>query len=141
MPKFQDYPLLALRGRVVFPNTTVSFDVGRIMSLTAVKAATDADSRLFVCAQKFSEKDEITDDDVFTVGTVVKLRQIAKLPGNNLRLTVEGAFPRVGKAGSARERLLYRYGRGNNRRSRRPLARRGVFPHLARDFKGYHFVG
>ena len=92
MPKFQDYPLLALRGRVVFPNTTVSFDVGRIMSLTAVKAATDADSRLFVCAQKFSEKDEITDDDVFTVGTVVKLRQIAKLPGNNLRLTVEGLF-------------------------------------------------
>ncbi len=92
MAKFQEYPLLAVRGRVVFPNTTVSFDVGRMISLTAVKRAADGDSRLFVCAQKQSEMDEITDGDVFTSGTVVKLRQIARLPGNNLRLTVEGLF-------------------------------------------------
>ena len=92
MPKFQEYPLLALRGRVVFPNTTVNFDVGRMISLTAVKRAADGDSRLFVCAQKQSEMDEITDDDVFTSGTVVKLRQITRLPGNNLRLTVDGLY-------------------------------------------------
>ncbi len=92
MPKFQDFPLLALRGRVVFPNTTLSFDVGRVISLTAVKYATDNGSRLFVCAQKQSEKDDITDEDIYTAGTVVKLRQITRLPGNNLRLTVEGIF-------------------------------------------------
>ena len=92
MGKFQEFPLLALRGRVVFPNTTVSFDVGRMMSLTAVKRAADGDSRLFLCAQKQSEKDEISDGDVYTAGTVVKLRQITKLPGNNLRLTAEGLF-------------------------------------------------
>ena len=57
MAKLQDYPLLALRGRVVFPNTTISFDVGRMISLTAVKFAADNDSRMFVCAQKHSEKD------------------------------------------------------------------------------------
>ena len=92
MSKFQEFPLLALRGRVIFPNTTVNFDVGRMISLTAVKCAADGDSRLFVCAQKQSEKDEITDEDVYTAGTVVKLRQITRLPGNNLRLTVEGLF-------------------------------------------------
>lgn len=97
MAKFQDYPLLALRDRVVFPNTTTSFDVGRMISLSAVKVATDGDSRLFVCAQKYSEKDEISDDDVYTVGTVVKLRQIARLPGNSLRLTVEGLFRAVAR--------------------------------------------
>ncbi|MDE7439502.1 MAG: endopeptidase La [Clostridia bacterium] len=95
MGKFQDYPLLALRGRVVFPDTTVNFDVGRMISLAAVKRAADGDSRLFVCAQKQSEKDEITDEDVYVTGTVVKLKQIARLPGSTLRLTVEGLFRAV----------------------------------------------
>lgn len=92
MAKFQDYPLLALRGRVVFPDTVVSFDVGRMISLAAVKSATDGDSRLFVCAQKQSEKEEIEDGDVYVTGTVVRLKQITKLPGNSLRLTAEGLF-------------------------------------------------
>ena len=52
-----------------FPDTSVSFDVGRMISLAAVKAATEGDSKLFVCAQKESEKDEIGDDDVYTVGS------------------------------------------------------------------------
>ena len=97
MGKFEDYPLLALRGRVVFPNTTVNFDVGRMISLAAVKSAADGDSKLFVCAQKQSEKEEISDDDIFTAGTVVKLKQIAKLPGSSLRLTVEGLFRAVAR--------------------------------------------
>ena len=97
MGKFQDYPLLALRGRVVFPDTTVNFDVGRMISLAAVKSAADGDSRMFVCAQKQSEKEEISDDDIYTAGTVVKLKQIAKLPGSSLRLTVEGLFRAVAR--------------------------------------------
>ena len=92
MGKFQELPLLALKGRVVFPNTTINFDVGRMISLSAVKYAADGDSRIFVCAQKSPEKDEITEDDIYTVGTVVKLRQITRLPGSNLRLTVDGLF-------------------------------------------------
>lgn len=97
MPNLQEFSMLALRGRVVFPNTTISFDVGRLISLTAVKFAADRNSRLFVCAQKESEKDEITADDINTVGTVVKIKQITRLPGNNLRLTVEGLFRAVAK--------------------------------------------
>ena len=92
MAKFQDYPLLALRGRVVFPDPTVNFDVGRMISLTAVKYAADNGTNIFVCTQKQSEKEEITAEDVFMSGTVVKLRQITRLPGNNLRLSVEGLF-------------------------------------------------
>ncbi|MDE6001121.1 MAG: LON peptidase substrate-binding domain-containing protein, partial [Clostridia bacterium] len=97
MAKLQDYPLLALRGRVVFPNTTVNFDIGRMISLTAVKFASDHDSRLIVCAQKQADKEEICEDDIYTVGTVVKLRQITRLPGNNIRLSVEGLFRAVVK--------------------------------------------
>ena len=97
MGKFEDYPLLALRGRVIFPNTTTSFDVGRMISLTAVKRATEGDSRLFVCAQKQSDKDEISDDDIYATGTVVRLKQIAKLPGGSIRVTVDGSFRAVAR--------------------------------------------
>ncbi len=33
----EDFFVLALRGRVIFPDTTVSLDVGRIQSLTSIK--------------------------------------------------------------------------------------------------------
>lgn len=85
-------PLVALRGRVVFPSTTVSFDVGRLKSLTAVKMAADTDSRLFVVAQKDAEKAEITPDDVYDAGTVVRIKQITRLPGNNVRINAEGLY-------------------------------------------------
>ena len=85
-------PVVALRGRVVFPDTTVSFDVGRLISLTAVKQATDGDSRILVCTQKDADKAEITPDDVYEVGTVVKLKQVSRLPGNSIRVTVDGLF-------------------------------------------------
>ncbi len=97
MAKFQEYPLLALRGRVVFPDTTVNFDIGRMISLTAVKYASERDSRIFVCAQKEAEKEEITTTDVYLTGTVVKLRQLTRLPGSNLRLSVEGLFRATAK--------------------------------------------
>lgn len=87
-----DLPLVALRGRVIFPDTTASFDAGRMITLSAVKLATDLDSKIIVCTQKNTELTEITDKDFYYTGTVVKLRQITKLPGNNLRLTVDGLY-------------------------------------------------
>ena len=92
MGKFEDFPLLALRGRVLFPDTTVNFDVGRPIFISAVKSSAEYESRLFVCAQKQSDKEDITDEDVYTAGTVVKIRQITRLPGSTVRLTVEGLF-------------------------------------------------
>ena len=85
-------PVVALRGRVIFPDTVVSFDAGRMVTLTAIKAATGGDSRLLVCMQKDAEKTDITPDDVCLVGTVVRLRQVTKLPGNNIRVTVEALY-------------------------------------------------
>ena len=85
-------PVVPLRGRVVFPNTTLSFDVGRIVSLTAVKNATEKDSRMFICAQKDAEKADVTVEDLYTVGTVAQLKQVTRLPGNNIRISVQGLY-------------------------------------------------
>lgn len=85
-------PVVALRGRVVFPDTVINFDVGRLISLTAVKFATNDDSRLFVCAQKDADKTDITPDDIYAAGTVVRIKQITRMPGNNLRISVDGLY-------------------------------------------------
>ncbi len=84
--------MLALRGRVIFPDTTVSFDVGRLPSLAAVKRAADGDSRIFVCAQKDADITEVTPADVYLTGTVIRLKQVGRLPGNTVRLTCTGLY-------------------------------------------------
>ena len=87
---FSQIPVIPLRGRVIFPDTVVSFDAGRLISLNAVKRATDTDMQLLVCAQPDSEKDEITADDICKVGTVVKIKQITRLPSDSVRILCEG---------------------------------------------------
>lgn len=87
---FSGIPVIPLRGRVIFPNTVNSFDAGRLISLNAVKLATDTDMQLLVCAQPDSEKDEITAEDICKVGTVVKIKQITRLPSDSVRILAEG---------------------------------------------------
>ena len=87
---FSGIPVIPLRGRVIFPNTVNSFDAGRLVSLNAVKLATDTDMQLLVCAQPDSEKDEITAEDICKVGTVVKIKQITRLPSDSVRILAEG---------------------------------------------------
>ena len=83
-------PVIALRGKVAFPHTSVSFEVGREMTLKAVKRASDSADRLvMICTQKQTEKDEISEEDVYQVGCVAKIKQMAQLPGGVLRVVCD----------------------------------------------------
>ena len=95
MPKSKkifNYPVVALRGKVIFPQTNNVFDAGRLISLTAISRASEQNMTLFVSMQKDANKDDIVPEDVCKVGTVVKIKQIGKLPSNNLRVSVEGIY-------------------------------------------------
>ncbi len=83
-------PMVALRGRVVFPDTNTSFDVGRPKSLAAVKAASDGNLDLFVAAQVNEKTENPSAEDIYKFGTVVKIRQIFKNTSDSVRLTVQG---------------------------------------------------
>ncbi len=96
MANSQYLPIIAIRGRVVFPHTSVTFDVGRSISLAALKMASKT-ACLFVCAQRDSAKDEIDESDIYPVGTVVAIRQISKLPGGNARLQCMGLYRAVAR--------------------------------------------
>lgn len=100
-------PVLALRGRVVFPNTSPSFDVGRLASLNAVKIATESDSYLLVVTQREAEMERVSPEELYGVGVVCRIRQITRLPGNNIRLLVEGLFRAVVSRMEQRDGCLF----------------------------------
>lgn len=83
-------PVLALRGLAVFPEQTVHFDIGRAKSALALEYAMKHDQTLFLVPQK-----DILDDDpdlagLYSIGTVVKVKQILKAQNENIRVLVTG---------------------------------------------------
>ena len=83
-------PILALRGLAVFPDQTVHFDVGRLKSVKALEAAMKEDQHIFLVPQKRITDDDPALDDLYSVGTVVKVKQVLKAQGENLRVLVTG---------------------------------------------------
>ena len=83
-------PVLPLRGLTAFPNMIIHFDVGRMMSIRALEASMKNAQRLFLTAQRELKTDTPTADDLYQLGTVCVVRQILRLPGDNIRVLVEG---------------------------------------------------
>lgn len=88
--KKQVLPLLPLRGLTVFPYMILHFDVGREKSIKALEEAMINNQLIFLVAQKDAQNDTPTKDDIYKVGTISKVKQLLKLPGNTIRVLVEG---------------------------------------------------
>jgi len=88
--KRQSLPLLPLRGLTVFPYMTLTFDVGREKSIRALNEAMAANQMIFLVTQKDAKDDFPTENDIYRVGTISKIKQLLKLPGDTLRVFVEG---------------------------------------------------
>ena len=89
-PKMLELPVLPLRGAVIFPGMVFHFDVARPRSIAALEQCMMTDQRLFLVAQKKEETEEPAPNQIYTVGTVVNVRQVMNLPGENVRVLVEG---------------------------------------------------
>ena len=83
-------PLIPLRGLAVFPYMVLHFDVGRERSINALEEAMVSDQMIFLSSQKEAETSSPTADDVYEVGTISRIKQMLKLPGDNIRVLVEG---------------------------------------------------
>lgn len=74
-----------------FPNTVVPFYVGRTGSLIALEEAMEKYNRLLlVVNQKDPSVETPEPEDLYKVGTVVKVLQIMKLPDDTFKVLVEG---------------------------------------------------
>ena len=85
-------PILALRGLVVFPDCVTHFDVGRRKSAKAVEEAMRGDQMIFLIAQRDMQCDDPQKADLYSIGTVAYVRQVLRLPGDNMRILVEGKY-------------------------------------------------
>ncbi|HEX9027210.1 MAG TPA: endopeptidase La [Clostridium sp.] len=90
MKKLYTIPLIPLRGLTVFPNVVVHFDVGREKSTAAIEQAMLDEQEVFLVGQKNSVVEEPNQDEIYSVGTICKIKQILKMSDNTIRVLVEG---------------------------------------------------
>lgn len=83
-------PLLPLRGILVYPTMVLHLDVGRDKSIQALEQAAMDENIIFLAMQKEMNIDDPKEDDIYSVGTVAKVKQMLKLPNGTLRVLVEG---------------------------------------------------
>ena len=83
-------PVLALRGLAVFPDQTIHFDVGRVKSVKALEEAMKRDQNIMLIPQRDIMDNDPTLEDLYPIGTVVKVKQVLHAQGENLRVLVTG---------------------------------------------------
>ncbi len=88
--KYVEMPLIPLRGLSVFPYMVLHFDVGRDRSIKALEEAMIKDQKIFLTTQKDIDVDLPEEGDFYTIGTICKIKQMLKLPGDAIRVLVEG---------------------------------------------------
>lgn len=84
------YPLLPLRGMLVFPFMITPLDVGREKSIRALEEAMTQDRQLILAVQKSAETDEPEADEIHGIGVMAEIKQLLKMPEGQLRVLVEG---------------------------------------------------
>lgn len=90
-------PLVATRGIVLFPDQDVMIEVARKKSVNAVnEAGTSYNGMVFVVCQKDIRVENPTEDSLYTVGTLAKIKIVRKKEG----------FYRVTFSGSKRARIV-----------------------------------
>jgi ATP-dependent Lon protease len=85
-------PLIPLRGLSIFPHMALNFDIGRSKSIEAINRAMDKDQKIFVVSQREAAMENPTEEDIYNIGCVCTIKQFMKLPGNHLRVLVEGEY-------------------------------------------------
>ncbi len=85
-------PIVPLRGKVAFPHTNISFEVGREVTLKAIDRASASDRTVLILTQRETEKQDVEKFDLYSVGCVAKIKQIAQLSGGAIRVLCEGLY-------------------------------------------------
>ncbi|WP_055665650.1 endopeptidase La [Desnuesiella massiliensis] len=88
--EFRVLPLIPLRGIIIFPYMVLHFDVGREKSILSLEEAMINGQEIFLAAQKDAKEEEPEQEDIYDVGTVCTIKQLLKLPGDTVRVLVEG---------------------------------------------------
>lgn len=91
MNETKSMPMVALRGMAVIPEMLIHFDVSRSRSVEAVqRVMRSKEQQIFLVAQRELGVEEPEQKDVYEVGTIATVKQIAKMSKNVIRVLVIG---------------------------------------------------
>ena len=88
--KKQILPVLPLRGLTVFPEMELHFDIGREVSVKALEEAMMNDQNALLVTQRDAGEENPGPDDLYTVGTISRVKQLVRLSKDTIRVRVEG---------------------------------------------------
>src|SRR5215213_4528762 len=83
-------PVLPLRDVVVFPYAVMPLLVGRSASLAAVDAAAAEGRFVLLVTQRSGDTEEPAAADLYRVGVVARILQLARAPNGTAKILVEG---------------------------------------------------
>lgn len=86
----QGLPILPLRETVVFPHIIMPLFVGRAASITALEEAVADGNKILLVTQKNSSQDDLTFNDIYSVGTIGNILQLLRLADGSVKVLVEG---------------------------------------------------
>ena len=85
-----ELPVIALRDIVFFPYMVLPLLIGRRPSVAALDEATAGDRLALLAAQRDPGVDRPGEEDLYRVGTVVRVVQVTQLKGGTARVVLEG---------------------------------------------------
>jgi len=86
----KELAIIPLVDVVVFPRVALTLIVKKEKTLKALDYAMQHDQMAVCVAEKKDVGDKITKDDLYSVGTLAKIREITKQPDGSVRIVVEG---------------------------------------------------
>lgn len=85
-----EIPVLPLRDVVAFPAMVMPLFVGREKSIRSLNAAVENGSKILLVAQRDANNEEPKQADLYSVGTVVNIIQLLKMPDKTVKVLTEG---------------------------------------------------
>ena len=85
-----ELPILPLRNTVLFPGVVIPITAGRDKSIQLIKDANKGNKTLGVVAQRNSEVEDPTLDDIYHTGVVAQILRVLKMPDGNTTVIIQG---------------------------------------------------
>src|SRR5512147_2020154 len=82
--------LLPLKDTVVYPLTVYPLVIGKEKSIRLINDVTVGDKNLALTAQRRTDVEVKTINDIYTIGTMARILQMVKAPDGTLRVLVQG---------------------------------------------------
>ena len=83
-------PFMGLRDVVGLPGVSGYIEVAKAETVSAMEAAMENDQMVFTAAKRDAESSDVNMDNLFEVGTIAKVKQIARMPDKYVRVVLEG---------------------------------------------------